>query len=386
MKIIIAPNALKGSLRADEAAAAMADGVRCVVPDAAWHCMPVSDGGDGLLAMLRACMALKDIVVRVRGPRGAPTDATFCYLQTTRTAIIEMAQAAGLVLLSPAERDPTQTTTYGVGELVRAALELGARRILLGLGGSATCDGGIGMAAALGVRFFDAQGHELAPNGGALGQIARIDGCNRHPLLIDTDIIGLCDVDNPLHGPLGAAHVFAPQKGATPAQVARLDAGLRHLAAVLARDLHCEVAAMPGAGAAGGLGAGVRALLGGTLQPGAATLLDMIHFDARLAGADLVLTAEGRLDAQSLGGKAPIAVARRAQAAGVPCIAIAGAVAHDLAPLHAAGITAAFALCRGPRTRADAMRHAAPLLRATTEQVLRAVLARPAAARHSMVY
>lgn len=350
----------------------MTEGVRRAAPDALVRAVPVSDGGDGLLEMVRAGMAVEDVHCHVRGPRGAPTNATFCYLQTPRTAIIEMAQAAGLVLLSPAERDPTQTTTYGVGELVRAALDHGARRILLGLGGSATCDGGIGMAAALGVRFFDAQGHELAPNGGALGQIAQIDVCNRHPLLIDADIIGLCDVDNPLYGPRGAAQVFAPQKGATPAQVAQLDAGLRNLAAVLARELHCAVAAMPGAGAAGGLGAGVCAWLGGRLRPGADTLLDAIAFDDLLRGADLVLTAEGHLDTQSLGGKAPIAVARRARAHGVPCILIAGTVADELGPLHAEGVTAAVALCRAPMSVADAMRDAAALLRDATEQIVRA--------------
>ena len=350
----------------------MAEGVRDAAPDAVVRAVPVSDGGDSLLEMVRAGMVVEDVRCRVHGPRGAPTDATFCYLQTTRTAIIETAQAAGLVLLSPADRDPTQTTTYGVGDLVRAALEHGARRILLGLGGSATCDGGIGMAAALGVRFLDAQGHELAPTGGALGQIARVDVCNRHGMVLDAAIIGLCDVDNPLYGPRGAAHVFAPQKGATPAQVAQLDAWLRNLAAVLARDLPCDVATMPGAGAAGGLGAGVCALLGGTLQPGADTLLDAIAFDDMLRDADLVLTAEGHLDAQSLGGKAPIAVARRARARGVPCIVIAGKVASDLAPLHAEGVTAALALCRPPMSEADAMRDATALLRAATEQIVRA--------------
>jgi len=374
MKIIIAPNALKGSLRADDAAAAMADGVRRIVPDAALHCIPVSDGGDGLLTMLRTSMELEDIVVQVRGPRGAPVDAVFCFDRATGTAVIEMAQAAGYVLLAPAQRDPTRTSSYGVGQLIQAALDHGARRVLLGLGGSATCDGGIGMAAALGVRFTDQSGKELEPIGASLGQIAHIDVSTRHNMALATRIIGLCDVDNPLHGIRGAAHVFAPQKGATAAQVQLLDAGLAHLAAQIARDLQRDVAAMPGAGAAGGLGAGVCAFLHGTLQPGADTLLEMIHFDALLAGADLVLTAEGCLDAQSLGGKAPVAVARRARACGVPCIAIAGVLADDLAPLHAAGITAAFSLCRAPLSHADAMRRAAPLLRATTEQVMRAVL------------
>ncbi|MCX7003214.1 MAG: glycerate kinase [bacterium] len=371
MKIIIAPNALKGSLRADDAAAAMADGVRRIVPDAALHCIPVSDGGDGLLTMLRTSMVLEDIVVRVRGPRGAPVDATFCFDRATGTAVIEMAQAAGYVLLAPAQRDPTQTSSYGVGQIIRAAIEHGARRVLLGLGGSATCDGGIGMAAALGVRFTDQNGKELEPIGAFLGQIAHIDVSN---MALATRIIGLCDVDNPLHGIRGAAYVFAPQKGATAAQVQLLDAGLAHLAAQIVRDLQIDVAAMPGAGAAGGLGAGVCAFLHGTLQPGADTLLEMIHFDALLAGADLVLTAEGCLDAQSLGGKAPVAVARWARACGIPCIAIAGVLADDLAPLHAAGITAAFSLCRRPLSHADAMRHAAPLLRAATEQVMRTVL------------
>jgi len=246
---------------------------------------------------------------------------------------------------------------------------------MVGIGGSATCDCGTGMAAALGVRFLDAHGAAIEPCGDMLPRIAHIDVSHRHDRLNAARIIALCDVDNPLHGPRGAAQVFAPQKGATPDDVAFLDRGLAHCARLIACDLGCDVAALPGAGAAGGLGAGLVAFADADLQRGAEAVLDLVHFDELLQRADLVITAEGRLDAQSAGGKTPVAVARRARRRGIPCIALAGAVADDASALLADGITAAFSICPGPVELDDAIQHAAVYLRDCAARVMRLFLA-----------
>lgn len=371
-RIILAPNALKGSCTAVAAAAAMARGIARALPDAEVVELPVADGGDGLAEVLTTALDGEHRTVRVTGPRFEPVDAELIWSPSKRTAVVEMALASGIALLAEHAHDATATTTLGTGELTRAALDLGATHIIVGLGGSATNDGGIGMAQALGWRFPDASGHSVQPIGGRLADIDRIDASAGDPRLRQVRIEAVCDVDNPLTGPRGAAAVYGPQKGADPAQVAALDAGLAHLATLIQRDLGLAVADLPGAGAAGGLGAGLVAFAGATLRPGADLVLDLLHLDRQLVDADLVLTAEGRIDAQTAHGKAPAGVAARARASGVPCIAIAGGIGDDIAPLHALGIDAVFSLCPGPIRLEDAQAHAEALLAAAAEQVARA--------------
>jgi len=357
----------------------MAAGAARALPDAHRVEVPVADGGDGLADVARTALGAEPRRVRVSGPRFTPVDAQLAWLAGRRTAVIEMALASGLALLAESERDPTTTTSLGTGELMRHALALGARTLLVGIGGSATNDGGIGMAAALGYRFLDEAGEPLVPVGGNLALIRRIDVSRVDPRLRGVRVEAICDVDNPLTGPSGAAEVYGPQKGATPAQVADLDAGLAHLAALIRRDLGADVCGQPGAGAAGGLGAGLLAFCGAELRPGADVVLELVELDRHLAGADLVLTAEGRIDGQTRFGKAPAAVAAHALRLGVPCIAIAGGIGDDAGLLHAGGIDALFSLCPGPITLEAAQRDAERLLAAATEQAVRAF----AAGRHA---
>lgn len=376
MKILVAPNALKGSLSAHAAAAAMAQGVARACRELEIVQIPVADGGDGLVEVLMEALGGERRQVVVSGPRGEPVSAGFCHVPGRRLAVIEMAAASGLALLAPERRDPLRTSTRGTGELIRAALDLGIEHLIIGLGGSATHEGGIGMASALGAAFLDAWGRPVAPVGGALTTIQRIDLGGLDARLARLRVEALCDVDNPLLGERGAARVYAPQKGATPEQVPILEAGLAHLADRIERDLGLEVRHLPGAGAAGGLGAGLGAFLGAELRPGVDLVLDLVGLDEQLRGAALVLTAEGWLDRQTAFGKAPAGVARRARAQGVTCIALAGGLDRDdLAALHELGMGAAFSLCPGPVSLDQAMERAAEYLAHATEQATRAFLA-----------
>ncbi|MBP9603156.1 MAG: glycerate kinase [Chromatiaceae bacterium] len=381
MKIIIAPNALKGSCDASAAARAMARGLRRAAPQAELVEIPVADGGDGLLALAIQALGAERVSVRVTGPRFAPVTAALAWLPRRRLALIEMALASGLALLMEAERDPRLATSLGTGELMRAALDLGAETLVVGIGGSATNDGGIGMASALGWRFLDKAGQPVTPNGAGLPALVRIDRSGLDPRLARVRILAACDVNNPLTGPRGASAIYGPQKGASPAQVVGLDAGLVHLADLVegrGRPGQRRWCDQPGAGAAGGLGFGLRAFCRARLRPGAELVLDILDFDARLAGADLVLTAEGRLDGQTLSGKAPARVAARARRLGIPCIALAGDLGADRADLDRlseAGISAAISLCPGPLALAEAMARAEELLADAAEQVLRIFIA-----------
>jgi len=375
LKIVVAPNALKGSLSAPAAAQAMAAGVRQADPAAEVVQVPVADGGDGLLEVLECDRELQRIPCSVTGPLGDPVEAALLYAADRRLAIIEMATAAGLDLLPASGLDPMRASTIGVGELLLLALDQGARHIILGIGGSATSDGGTGMARALGVRLLDECGNELPGNAAALPRIKHINLESLDPRLAQTRIDVICDVDNPLLGAQGAARVFAPQKGASPAQVGEIEAGLDNLARLVERQLGLDVRRLRGGGAAGGLGAGLVAFLQAELRPGAELVLELTGLEAALAGASLVLTAEGRLDSQTAHGKAPAAVARLASSHGIPCIAIAGSVGTELAPLQAAGITACFSLCPGPLALDAAMQQAAALLTRACEQAVRCFLA-----------
>jgi len=375
VKIVIAPNALKGCLTAGAAADAMAPGVAKACPTAEIVQVPVADGGDGLTDVLVGALGGQIRTVDVRGPLGDALSAPFGYVPDRGLAVIELAAASGLALLDAGRRNPLVTTTLGTGELIAAALDLGVRHLIVGIGGSATHDGGIGIATALGVCFLDDNGDPVAPVGGALGAIRRIDPSGIDPRLRGVRVEVVCDVANPLLGEHGAAFVYAPQKGATPPQVQQLDAGLAHLATVIERDLGLNVRELPGAGAAGGVGAGLKAFLNADLRRGVDVVLDLVALEAHLSGADLALTAEGRIDAQTAFGKAPAGVARRARAQGVPCFAIAGSLDDGLDALHGLGIDAAFSLCPGPVTLEQSIADAAELLAAATEQVVRAFLA-----------
>jgi glycerate kinase len=330
MRVVIAPNAFKGSLSALEAAEAIGEGVRAAASDADLVLVPIADGGDGTVEALVAATRGERRTLRVRGPLGDPVDADYGMIDGGSTAVIEMAKAAGLALVPSEKRDPRVTTTYGVGELLQRAYDDGARHFIVGIGGSATNDGGAGMAQALGYHLLDEQGHELPPGGLALKRLARIHTGGVHANWKDADVEVACDVTNPLTGPSGASAVYGPQKGATPEMVAELDAALRHFAEIIRRDLGADVEHLPGAGAAGGLGAGLVAFTGARLRPGAEMVMEAVRLDERLKGAQLVITGEGRLDSQTARfGKGPAAVARHARNAGIPVVAIGGGIADE---------------------------------------------------------
>ena len=306
-------------------------------------CIPVADGGEGTVDCFIQAMGAQRVEVTVTNALGEKSAAA--YARIGELAIIEMAAAAGLPQVG-ALRCPGTATTYGVGELIAHAAHSGCRKILLGLGGSATNDGGCGCAAALGVRFYDAAGQSFVPVGDTLGRIARIDTAKADELLRSVEITVMCDVTNPLYGPTGAAYVFAPQKGADAEKVKSLDAGLRHFGDVIRSQYGLDVSAMPGAGAAGGMGAGCVSLLGGTIQSGIDAVLDVTGFDRQLEGADLVITGEGRIDSQSADGKVISGVARRTKAKGVPLIAIAGGIADSAGAVYDIGVSAMFSTDR----------------------------------------
>lgn len=374
MRVLVAPDKLKGSLGAEAAAKAIAQGVKRALPAIEVDSCPLADGGDGTVAVLGAALAATAVEARVHDPRGRPIDATWAFVPSTRTAIIESASAIGLAALSPADRDPMTASSFGLGELVLAALDAGAERILLGLGGSATTDGGMGLAQALGVRF---SGVATPATGADLSRVTDVDVSARDPRLARTTLVGLCDVESPLFGEEGAAIRFAPQKGASEATARRLDAGLARLARLVPEvDPHAA-----GAGAAGGIGFGVLAFLAGRLRPGASLVMDAVDFDSRVALADLVITAEGRLDRQSLAGKVIGSVIGRSRP--VPVVALAGSVLLNAREIAEAGLAAAFSLCGERMNEAEAMARAAELLEDLACRALEDWLARLAGAEHA---
>ncbi|AGH75292.1 glycerate kinase [Edwardsiella piscicida] len=359
MKVVIAPDSFKESLSAMQVAQAIEQGFREIYPDADYLLLPMADGGEGTVDAMVAATGGRRIAQTVTGPLGQPVAAFFGWLGDGETAVIEMAAASGLHLVPPGQRDPCVTTSYGTGELILAALDRGARRLILGIGGSATNDGGAGMMQALGARLSDAQGRALAYGGGALGELAQIDLTGVDARLAQTDILVACDVDNPLCGPQGASAVFGPQKGATPAQVHRLDAALHRYGTLLEQVSGRAVLTVAGSGAAGGMGAALCGLLNARLRPGIEIVTEALDLAQAVQGASLVITGEGRIDSQTVHGKTPIGVARVAKAAGVPAIALAGGMAPDYGVVHAHGLDAVFSvLCRvSPLEEALAQAH-----------------------------
>lgn len=337
MKVVVAPNAFKGTLTAPEAAAAIAEGVREVWPDAEIVEVPVADGGDGTVEALVSAHHGEYRSAEVEGPLGDPVVARYGLIDSGATAVVELATASGLALIPPERRNPRLAATFGFGQLIAAAINSGATSIIAGIGGSATNDGGAGMAQALGFQLLDAEGHELPRGGAALARLARIAG--GAPASTPRVMVA-SDVDNPLVGPRGASAVYGPQKGADPETVRELDAALAHFAEVIKRDLGKDVAGIPGAGAAGGTGAGLVAFLDAELTPGAPLIVEASGFDRHLSGADLVITGEGRVDEQTAYGKAPGEVARRAHAAGVPVLLLAGSKGPGWEALNGLGVTA----------------------------------------------
>lgn len=375
MRIIIAPDSFKGSLAAAEAAAAMAVGVRRAHPDAQVALLPLADGGEGTTEALVLATGGRCESLQVMGPLGEPVQAVWGRLGLDgETAIVEMAAAAGLPLVPPDRRDPRRTTTWGAGELLRQAIRQGAKRIIVGLGGSATNDGGAGAMQALGVRFRDAAGRPLPEpiTGGDLARLARVDASALPALFAGVEVVIASDVTSPLLGPNGASAVYGPQKGADAAMAAELDAALAQYAAVLRRDLGRDVADLPGAGAAGGMGAGLMAFLDARMHSGVDLVLDAARFEEQAAGADWLLTGEGRIDAQTLSGKTISGVLRRCRPLGLPSIAFGGSV-DDAAGerLAADGLRAAFPIVPGPMSLEDAMRDAGMLLTQAVARVVR---------------
>jgi len=362
-KYIACPDSFKGTLSSFEAACAVRDGIHNADPDAEVAVLPIADGGEGTVDALGA----KRMPAVVTGPDGTATDS-FWGLLDDGTAVVEMAAAAGLPQTKL--KNPELTTTYGVGELIKSALDYGCRRFILGLGGSATNDAGCGMACALGVRFTDTDGNAFTPVGGTLSKIAHIDMTGIDSRVSESAFTVMCDITNPLYGETGAAYVFAPQKGADADMVLRLDSGLRSFADTVKTDMGTDVSLIPGSGAAGGMGAGCVAFLGAELKSGIDTVLDVRGFDSMLTPGTVVITGEGKFDSQSIGGKAVSGIASRAKAKGVPVIILCGK-AEEVPEAYDMGVTAVFSIHTASRPFDEAMTRNALDMRITAENIAR---------------
>ena len=369
MKIVIAPDSFKESLSALDVASEIEAGFREIFPTADYLKIPVADGGEGTVDAMIAATSGQRIEVAVTDPLGKPVQAFYGLLGDGKTAVIEMAAASGLALIPPAQRNPLLTSTFGTGQLIRAALAAGARHFIIGLGGSATNDGGAGMLQALGGELLDRNGKSIPPGGGGLSHLTQIRCDTLDPRLKDCVFEIACDVSNPLLGPQGASAIFGPQKGATPEMVGQLEANLAHFAQLISRDFGLNLADQPGTGAAGGMSLCLIAFLNGTLRPGVEIVTDAIHLAAAIKGADLVITGEGRIDSQSIRGKTPVGVARLAQAQGIPVIAIGGCLAADTAAIYQHGIDAAFAAVNRPCTLETALNETRENLRAAARNI-----------------
>jgi glycerate 2-kinase len=371
MKVVIAPDSFKDSLSAQGVAEAIALGLAQVWPQATLVKCPMADGGEGTVESILAACAGELRHSRVRGPLGAPVEAAWGWLPHTQTAIIEMAEASGLQLVPPGQRDACISSTFGTGELIRAALDAGAQRVILAIGGSATNDGGAGAMQALGLKLLDAQDQALVPGGLALAQLARLDLSELDPRLAQVRFDIAADVNNPLCGPHGASAIFGPQKGASPAQVQQLDQALGHFAERCAQALGKDVSDEPGSGAAGGLGFAAKAFLGAQFQAGVEVVAELVGLADAVKDADLVITGEGRFDAQTLRGKTPFGVARIAKQHGVPVVVIAGTLGEGYQELYGHGIDAAFAVTSGPMSLEQACAEAPRLLRERATDIAR---------------
>ena len=373
LRLLLCPDSFKESLSAAQVAAALELGFRRALPNAQFTCLPMADGGEGTTEAMVAATGGRMTLVSTFDPLMRPCEAFIGQLGDAAsprpTAVVELAAASGLARLTAQERNPLLTSTFGTGRLIQHALEMGSRRIIIGLGGSATNDGGAGLAQALGAKLLDATGHEIPLGGGHLNQLARIDLSHLDHRLARTEILVACDVTNPLIGLLGASAVYGPQKGATPTMVAQLDENLAHFARIIHRDLGQDMAQWPGVGAAGGTGGGLAALLNAKLCPGFQLVAEAVSLAKHIAEADWVITGEGRIDGQTQFGKVPLGVAQLAQPLGKPVIAFAGAVGAGTGDLYAQGITSIFAIADRPMTLPESMARAPELLANGAEQV-----------------
>ncbi|WML39775.1 glycerate kinase [Neobacillus sp. OS1-2] len=369
MKIVIAPDSFKESLSALEVADAIEKGFKRQIPDADFVKIPMADGGEGTVQALVDATGGEIIYKKVTGPLGEPVDAFFGVLGNKTTAVIEMAAASGLHLVPVEKRNPLITSTRGTGELIAAALDLGVTHIIIGIGGSATNDGGAGMAKALGVRFLDLAGHEIGEGGESLGDVASINLANVDPRLQNIKMDVACDVDNPLTGVRGASAIFGPQKGATPEMVEQLDLNLAHFAAIIEQDLGKKINDVSGAGAAGGLGGGLLAFLPAELKRGVEIVIEATGLSHLVQDADLVITGEGKIDGQTIFGKTPIGVAKTAKRYGVPVVALAGNMADDSTVVHDYGIDAVFSIVPGVVLLEDAFKNAAVYVERTAANI-----------------
>lgn len=371
MKIIIAPQSFKGSLKAHEAAEAMGKGVKAYDSSIETVLLPVADGGEGTVRALVKATGGKLLNTKVHGPMGDIVTAVWGLLGEKNSAAIEVAAASGLALVPGNSLNPMRASTYGTGELILTALESGCRKIIIGLGDSATIDGGAGIAQVLGIKLLDADGQPIPPGGDGLSRLKHIDISGRHPFINECQILCACDVSSPLYGSDGAAFVYGPQKGATPDMVKQLEVALRNFSSVITQDLGLDIANLPGAGAAGGLGAGLVAFLGAVLQRGVDLICDSIGFEKYLEDADLVITGEGRIDFQTAFGKTAVGIAKRAKAFQKPVIAICGELGQGYQEVYKYGIDTVMSILSRFTSRDEAMREAGELLQDATERAIR---------------
>ena len=371
MKILIAPQAFKGSISALDAATAMSEGVRRIAPDAEVATIPVADGGDGTLETLIEGSRGRIHRIEVTGPLGERRSAEWGAMGDGVTAVIEMARTSGLALVPDNKRNPLITTTYGLGEAMRQAMEVGYRRFIIGIGGSATNDAGAGMAQALGIKLLDGTGNDLSFGGAALADLRRIDMSGLDSCIAECEFMVACDVNNPLTGQTGASAIYGPQKGATAEMIEELDAALTHFAEVVKRDIGVEISDVPGSGAAGGLGGGLIAFVKGQLRAGVDIVLDTVRLDDYLLGCDLVFTGEGSMDHSTIYNKAPVGVAERAKRRGIPVVGISGSLGAGYQDVHEHGIDALATIMPGPMTLGEASAQASELIADATEQVMR---------------
>ncbi|MEZ9522750.1 glycerate kinase [Enterovibrio norvegicus] len=371
MKIVIAPDSYKESLSAMDVASAIETGFKHIMPDATYVKLPMADGGEGTVQSMIDATGGRLVDVTVTGPLGAPVEGFFGLLGDGETAVIEMAASSGLHLVPTASRNPLLTTSFGTGELIKAALDLGVKHLIVGIGGSATNDGGAGMAQALGVKLQDEAGNPIAFGGGALSTLHTIDTSNIDPRLAHIKLEVACDVDNPLCGEKGASAVFGPQKGATPEMVSTLDSNLAHYAQIMKSQLNSDVKDRAGAGAAGGMGAALLGLFDADLRPGINIVMDAVNLSEHLKDADLVITGEGRIDSQTIHGKTPIGVARCAKTFGLPVIGIAGSITQDSVVVYDHGIDVLFSVVSGACTLEDALANAKENVELTAQNVAR---------------
>jgi len=374
MKIIIAPDSFKGSLTSSQVCAAIKRGIEKADESIDIITIPMADGGEGTVDALMNSLGGSKIQVWVKDPLFRKIKVQYGILDDGITAVIEMASASGLALLSREERNPMNTTTYGTGELINDALDRGCRKFIIGIGGSATNDGGIGMAAALGARFYDSEGNEIELTGSGLTKLDSIDLRELDPRVKESSFRVFCDVENPLYGPSGAAYVYGRQKGADDEMIEKLDNGLRRLSEIIEKDLGKSVASIPGAGAAGGLGAGLMAFLDAKLEKGIDFLMQTIGFEERIKDADLIITGEGRMDEQTKYGKTVFGIIKAAKKQEIPVVGICGSIGDGVEELYAEGLSSVFSIVNRPMSLSESIEQAYELLTSTAENVIRLYL------------